>query len=101
MSDVPAVTAETPLQQPPYVPGITVVATNPPERMDHHDKSRIRAGAFKATKVYPGPVGELICSELLAYDEFGYRLGSKRKVMCLLEHIEQAQLPTPVIAPAA
>lgn len=93
---------DTPLQQPPFVPGITVAATNPPERMDHHDRSRLRAGAFKATKVYPGPVGELICSELLAYDEFGYRLGSKRKVMSLLEHIEQAVLPVVAsVIPAA
>jgi hypothetical protein len=70
--------------------------------MDHHDRSRLRAGAFKATKVYPGPVGELICSELLAYDEFGYRLGSKRKVMSLLEHVEKAVVPVVAsVIPAA
>jgi hypothetical protein len=86
---------DTPLQQPPYVPGIAVLPTCAPERMDHHDRSRFRAGAFKATKVYPGPVGELICSELMAWDEWGFRLGAKRKVMMLLEHIEQAIVPVP------
>jgi hypothetical protein len=31
--------------------------------------------AFRATLVYPGPVGELLCRELLDWEEFGYRFG--------------------------
>jgi hypothetical protein len=37
---------------------------------------RLRAAAFRATSVYPGPVGELLSRELLLWEEFGYRLGT-------------------------
>lgn len=70
------------------------------ERMDHLERARIRAAAFRATRVYPGPVGELISSEVMAWDELGIRLGSRSRIMALVEHIEKALLPTPV-EPAA
>lgn len=58
-----------------------------PAPMDHHEKMRIRAAAFRATRVYPGPVGELISRELLSWEDFGYRLGGNRLVMDLVEHV--------------
>ena len=39
-----------------------------------HEKSRIRAAARHARRVYPGDVGELLYRELNAYAEFGLRL---------------------------
>ena len=46
-----------------------------PVPMDHHEKMRLRAAAFRVTRLYPGPVGELLSRELLTWEEFGYRLG--------------------------
>lgn len=39
-----------------------------------HEKSRYRAAAEHARRIYPGPLGELVHRELTAYAEFGYRM---------------------------
>ena len=31
-----------------------------PVPMDHHEKMRLRAAAFRVTRLYPGPVGEVL-----------------------------------------
>ena len=67
--------------------------------MVHHEKARLRAAAFRAKKIYPGPVGELVSRELLAWEDFGYRLGGERPVMELVDHVIKATEPHP--APAA
>ena len=61
-----------------------------PEPMDHHEKMRLRAAAFRATRLYPGPVGELVSRELLTWEEFGYRLGGEQFVMRLVDHVLEA-----------
>ena len=38
-----------------------------------YERSRYRAAAGHARRVYPGPLGELAYRELIAYAEFGYR----------------------------
>jgi hypothetical protein len=43
------------------------------ERLERHERSRYRAAAVHARRVYPGPLGELVWRELNAYAEFGYR----------------------------
>lgn len=43
-----------------------------PRLMEPAEKMRLRAAAFRATRVLPGPVGELCSRELLAAEEFGY-----------------------------
>jgi hypothetical protein len=63
-----------------------------PAPMDHHEKMRLRAAAFRATRLYPGPVGELVSRELLTWEEFGYRLGSQQLVMRIVDHV----LTTPI-----
>lgn len=70
------------------------VGPNAIERMDHHEKMRLRAAAFRATRLYPGPVGELLQRELLTWEEFGYRLGGTMLVMRLVDVI----LKTPLAA---
>ena len=60
--------------------------------MDHHEKMQLRAAAFRATRLYPGPVGELVSRELLTWEEFGYRLGGDRLVMRLVDHVLNAPL---------
>ena len=63
-----------------------------PVPMDHHEKMRLRAAAFRVTRLYPGPVGELLSRELLTWEEFGYRLGGSQHVMPLEDHVLKAQL---------
>lgn len=58
-----------------------------PVSMDHHEKMRLRAAAFRATRLYPGPVGEVLSRELLTWEEFGYRLGGSQLVMRLVDHV--------------
>lgn len=48
---------------PPYVR---------PVDMDREEKMRLRAAAFRVTKVYPGPAGQVLARELMAAEEFGY-----------------------------
>ena len=55
--------------------------------MDHHEKARLRAAAFRATRLYPDPVGELLSLELLAWEGFGYRLGGGQLIMRLVDHL--------------
>jgi hypothetical protein len=58
-----------------------------PVSMDHNEKTRLRAAAFRVTRLYPGPVGELISRELLTWEEFGYRLGGGQLIMRLVDHV--------------
>jgi hypothetical protein len=60
--------------------------------MDHHEKARLRAAAFRATRLYPGPVGELLSCELMAWETFGYRLGGAQLMMRLVDHVLTAPL---------
>jgi hypothetical protein len=55
--------------------------------MDQHERMRIRAAAVRATRVYPGPVGELVARELLTWEEFGHRLGSAGPIMQLVDAV--------------
>jgi hypothetical protein len=41
-----------------------------------HERSRLRAAALHARRIYPAPLGELVFRELTAYADFGYRLSS-------------------------
>ncbi len=63
-----------------------------PVPMDHPEKMRLRAAAFRVTRLYPGPAGEVLSRELLTWEEFGYRLGGGALVMRLVDHI----LTTPI-----
>ena len=51
-----------------------IVAEQPPVYAPHTDRARARKAAYRATRVYPGPVGELIARELLVWDQFAFRI---------------------------
>ncbi len=72
-----------------------------PAKMDHHEKMRLRAAAFRVTRLYPGPVGELLSRELLTWEEFGYRLGGGQLVMRLVDDVLEAPIPQQGAADAA
>ena len=61
-----------------------------PVPMDHHEKMRLRAAAFRVTRLYPGPVGELLSRELLTWEEFGYRFGGGAFIERLIDHVSSA-----------
>lgn len=65
------------------------------ELMDFKEKMRIRAAAFRASRVYPGPVGQLIAKELAAWEEFGIRLGGHSLILQVVAAIEQTPEPRP------
>jgi hypothetical protein len=46
------------------------------DRLPLHESSRLRAAALHARRTIPGPLGELVHRELIAYAEFGYRFGA-------------------------
>jgi hypothetical protein len=66
--------------------------------MDHHEKMRLRAAAFRVTKLFPGAIGDMICRELMTWEEFGYRLGGEQLVMKVVDDV--LKLPFPVSASA-
>jgi hypothetical protein len=41
-----------------------------------HERSRLRAAAHHARRALPGPLGELVHRELVAYADFGYRMAA-------------------------
>lgn len=63
------------------------VAQVPPARLDPHEKTRLRAAAYRATTAYPGPVGRLIQKEIYAWVDFGYRFGGTHEIFELAEHV--------------
>lgn len=71
-----------------------------PDPMDHHERMKLRSAAFHATRVYPGPVGELVSRELLSWEDFGYRLGGSHLIMELVDFVmkQQAQAPPPYLS---
>lgn len=61
--------------------------------MDQHEKMRLRAAAFRAPRIYPGPAGRVLAMEILAWEEFGYRLGNASLIHELVDYILKAELP--------
>ncbi len=68
-------------------------ATDRPACLDHHEKQNLRNAAYRATVVYPGPVGELISREIMAWEDFGFRLSHDNTIMNVVRHVLTA--PTP------
>jgi hypothetical protein len=55
--------------------------------LELHERSRIRAAALHASRVYPGSIGELIQRELTAYADFGYRFADNNLISRLTAEI--------------
>lgn len=75
----------------------TVAGTTPetpiPTPMGHEEKARLRAAAFRVTRLYPGAVGEMLSREILTWEEFGYRFGGYALVGRLVDHILKTPIP--------
>lgn len=64
-----------------------------PPALAPHEQSRIRAAQFRAKRLYPGPVGELIDRELGAWADFGYKFDKSGMAARLVDHILKSPLP--------
>ena len=71
------------------------LATEPPAKMDLHEKSRASAAAHRAKKLFPGPVGECLFRELDVYAQFGWRFDQSGLMPRLVDHIMTAPEPQP------
>lgn len=82
------------LVTPEPVPAPETPAQDHPPALDHHERTRIGAAAYRATRLYPGVVGELIARELTSWSEFGYRMGGGERAMIarLVDHVMKAQV---------
>ena len=70
-----------------HIPAPDDVDTGPLGRSETMDRALIREAAVRANQIYPGPVGELLSRELLSWEQFGYRLGSRTSIMQIVEQI--------------
>jgi hypothetical protein len=50
-------------------------------------ESTITRAALRACTIYPGPVGRLVCRELMAWAQFGSRLGADGLVAQVVREI--------------
>lgn len=66
--------------------------TAPVDRLAPAEKTRLRIIAAHALRLYPGAVGELISRELLAWEEFGFRIGDGALMARLAEKIRAEAL---------
>lgn len=90
-------TAVAPAPGPVETPGAAVPpATAPPPKTHPNERMRVRAAAYRATRLHPGPLGELAARELLAWEEFGYRFERGSLAMRLVRALEGQ--PSPVDA---
>lgn len=64
-----------------------------PPVMSLHEKTRLRAAAYRASRVYPGPVGELLSREILVWEEFGFRLGGGGLILRLVDQVLKMPIP--------
>lgn len=79
----------TPLYSAAYQSGTSA----PADRMLATDRIRLEQAAFRARKVYPGAIGELIATELDWWATLGYRLLPKSVVLRVADEVLAARLP--------
>lgn len=77
--------------QPFYLTGPQ--PSEPPARMDPHEKIALRNAAFRAKKAYPGPVGAFLNRELLAIEELGFRFAQGSEIAALVRQVMTVPLP--------
>lgn len=86
-------TTAEPLREPLVQYGVAV-PTAAPVRMDSDERMRVRMAALKATRVFPGVVGEYLSRELLSFEEFGMRLSRDGMTTRLIEFVLSSKAAT-------
>jgi hypothetical protein len=79
------------------MPFTTVAGTGPlhgsAPALETHERSRVRAAALHARRLYPGGLGELAYRELVAYADFGYRFAADALIPRLAAEILARSVP--------
>jgi hypothetical protein len=65
----------------------------PPPKMDGHEKLRLRSAAYRADKVLPPAVAEMARRELMAWEEYGWRLSNGGLINRVVDEIMKLPLP--------
>lgn len=73
--------------EPLYVAEQPIRITDQPDTWTFDEKQRVRTAANMARQRYPGPVGDLVCAELLQWAEYGWRLAPGGRVMQVVEQL--------------
>lgn len=73
--------------EPAYDADIPIRIAEKPDPWTFDEKQRVRTAAMIAKQRYPGPIGELVCAELLEWADYGWRLSSGGRVMQAVEHL--------------
>ncbi|HEY2089066.1 MAG TPA: hypothetical protein VGH54_23960 [Mycobacterium sp.] len=79
----------------PLTPTLHVLATDPPAWLEQHEKERIKAAAYRARLLYPGPVGEFINRELLSWSTIGLKFDTHGVLAKTIRALLNAPLPEP------
>ena len=74
-----------------------MTTTAGPMPLAAHERSRLRAAALHARRVFPGGVGELVQRELTSFADFGWRFSADALVPRLATEI--LATPSPRRAP--
>ena len=69
--------------------------------MSHADRDRIKAAACDALELWPGPIGEIVCSTLYPWAEWGWKLDADGLVWRTVREIEAVRKQRRVTARAA
>lgn len=64
------------------------IPTTAPTPMDYHERDRVRRAAWLSTKLYPGPVGEVLGERVMDWHELGYQLAEWGLAWRLIEFLE-------------
>jgi hypothetical protein len=72
--------------------GVRPYTQSSPSYLDTVEKRKIRTAAYRAARLYPGPVGEVLARELLSWEEFGVRLGANALITALIKVITETPL---------
>lgn len=65
-------------------------ATVPPPKLDFPEKSRASAAAYRAVRLFPGPVGEVLHREIEFYVMCGLRTDQTCLLPRLIDHLMTA-----------
>jgi hypothetical protein len=61
--------------------------SDPPLRLNHHERGRIRAAIVAARRDYPEPIARVLVGELAAFDEIGFRWARPGTISPLIDHL--------------
>lgn len=72
-----------------------VTATDPAPYLAQHERERLKAAAYQATKLFPGPIGEFLNRELRSWEVTGLKFDTQGLLAQTIAALLNAPLPEP------